>query len=285
MEHHQPSRTAQGAALHRAAHQLLDRPLVFEDPLVLKMVGQEAEAALRSGADPHAAAERKGLRAFLVVRSRYSEDCLAEAYASGLRQYVLLGAGLDTFAYRATSKYPDLKIFEVDHPTTQAWKHERLAQEAIVVPPSVVYAPVNFERETLAQGLLRASFDTREPALFAWLGVVPYLTEEAVKATLAFIAGTMTKGSAVIFDYAEPVDRHDSAAERAAFQAMAERVAQAGEPFLSFYDPQELSRALKAMGFSETRDLGGAELNARYFASRDDGLRLGGRAHLMHAVV
>ncbi|MBI3676404.1 MAG: class I SAM-dependent methyltransferase [Proteobacteria bacterium] len=284
MEHHQPSRTAQGAALHRAAHQLLDRPLVFEDPLVLRMVGAEAEAALRSGTDPHSGRERRGLRAFLVVRSRYSEDCLSEAYARGVHQYVLLGAGLDTFAYRAAAKFPELKIFEVDHPATQGWKRARLAQERVAIPRAVVYTPVDFERETLADGLARAGFETTKPALFAWLGVVPYLTDDAVKNTLRFIAQTMPQGSAVIFDYSEPADWHN-AEERAAFQAMAERVAQAGEPFRSFYRPEELSHALTAMGFSQTRDLDATELNARYFSSRDDGMRLGGRGHLMHAVV
>ncbi len=284
MELQQPSRTAQGAALHRAAHQLLDRPLVFEDPLVLKMVGAEAEAALRSGADRHASNHTQSLRAFLAVRSRYSEDCLAEAYAHGLRQYVLLGAGLDTFAYRAAMKFPQLKIFEVDHPATQGWKRERLQEESIAIPSSVVYTPVNFESETLGEGLGRVGFDTKAPALFAWLGVVPYLSEEAVMGTLRFVASTMAKGSAIIFDYSEPAEA-SSAEERARFQEMARRVAEIGEPFRSFYKPQALAQALRAMGYSKARDLGARELNAQYFAERDDGLRLGGRGHLMHATV
>lgn len=284
MELHQPSRTAQGAALHRAAHQLLDRPLVFEDPLVLKMVGAEAEAALRSGADRHAGNHAQSLRAFLAVRSRYSEDCLAESYARGVHQYVLLGAGLDTFAYRAATKFPRLTIFEVDHPATQGWKRERLREEHIAIPSSVVYTPVNFESETLGEGLARVGFDTKQPALFAWLGVVPYLSEEAVMGTLRFVAGTMAKGSAIIFDYSEGL-ANASAEERTRYQQMASRVAEIGEPFRGFYDPRVLAQALTAMGFSQARDLDAGELNARYFTARDDGLRLGGRGHLMHAVV
>ena len=183
MEDNRPSRTAQGAALHRAAHQLLDNPPVFADPLALKIIGDEAERELRNSQNDLYPEGRVGLRAFIAARSRFSEDTLAEAVKSGVRQYVLLGAGLDTFAYRAAKMFPGLSIFEVDHPATQGWKRQRLAEAGIAVPDALTYAPLNFETETLAHGRARAGFDTNAPAVFAWLGVVPYLTQDAIMAT------------------------------------------------------------------------------------------------------
>lgn len=281
MQLNTPSRTAQGAAMHRAAHQLIDRPPVFADSLALRIIGDEAAAELRAGRDPRAMTQVRGLRLFIATRSRFTEDCLAEATARGVRQYVLLGAGLDTFAYRAPRE--GLRVFEVDHPATQGWKRARLEEISVTAPQWVTYAPVDFEHETLRDGLARAGFDFAEPAMFAWLGVTPYLTHDAVTSTLSFIA-SLTKGSEVVFDYAEPADKHD-AQQRAHFEAMAARVAQAGEPFRSFYEAGPLTRDLKALGFSLAEDWNADTLNARYFAHRADGLKLRGRGHLMRARV
>jgi len=285
MDLNQPSRTAFGAALHRAAHQILDIPPVFADPLALKIVGEEAEGALRRGEDPHAARNTRqtALRALIAARSRLTEDCLDEAYGRGVRQYVLLGAGLDTFAYRAGARYCGLAVFEVDHPATQGWKRARLKDARISVPPSVTYAPVDFERETLTDGLSRAGFDSARPALFAWLGVTPYLTRDAVMATLGTIAG-LAGGTEVIFDYPEPAKNH-TMASRLAYYALAARVAAIGEPFKSAFEPKALARDLLGIGFSYIEDLGAGALNARYFAGRADGLHLRGHAHLMRARV
>ena len=283
MEDNQPSRTAQGAALHRAAHQLLDKPPVFADPLALRIIGSEAETELRKGTDPHTEGGRVGLRAFIAARSRFSEDTLAETVAQGLHQYVLLGAGLDTFAYRAAKAFPGLSVFEVDHPATQGWKRQRLAEAGIAIPDELTYAPVNFETETLADGLARAGFDAKAPAVFAWLGVVPYLTRDAIMATLRFIAG-LPRGTTVIFDYGEPASARDPAAA-AAHKAMADRVAASGEPFRSFFMADELKRDVAALGFSRVDDFEAATLNERYFNGRDDGLRLRGSGHLMRARV
>lgn len=281
MEQHQPSRTAQGAAMHRAAHQLVDRPPVFADPLALSIVGAEAETDLRAGRD-WPGAGRPGLRAFLAVRSRYTEDSLAEAVGRGVGQYVLLGAGLDTFAYRAGAA--GLTVFEIDHPSTQAWKRSRLAEAGIAVPTSVIYAPVDFETETLAEGLARGGFDASRAAFFAWLGVTPYLEPETVMATLRYIAETMRKGSEIVFDYAEPVANLDPV-QRTGFEAMATRVATLGEPFRGFFEPAPLAHAIRAMGFSDVEDLDAGALNARYFLNRTDGLMLTGRAHMLKARV
>jgi methyltransferase (TIGR00027 family) len=281
MEQNQPSRTAQGAAMHRAAHQLVDRPPVFDDPLALKIIGEEAATELREGREARAMTPSSGLRAFIATRSRFTEDCLAEAMARGVSQYVLLGAGLDTFAYRATRK--GLRVFEVDHPATQAWKRARLSQVHIATPEWVTYAPVDFERETIREGLARVGFDFSQPAVFAWLGVVPYLTEEAVMGTLSFVA-SLAKGSEIVFDYAEKPGK-ESPEQRAHFEAMAERVAASGEPFRSFFDATTLQRDVEKLGFSFVENLNAAVLNARYFQGRSDGLALRGRGHLMHARV
>lgn len=284
MEAHQPSRTAQGAAMLRAAHQFLDKPPVFADPLALRIIGAEAESELRKFQDaPQTDRPRTGLRAFIAARSRFSEDTLAEAVGLGVRQYVLLGAGLDTFAYRAAKNFPGLSVFEVDHPATQGWKRQRLAETGIAVPDVLTFAPVNFETETLAHGLVRAGFDSDKPAVFAWLGVVPYLTHDAIMATLRFIAG-LPKGTTVIFDYGEPAStRHE--ASRIAHEEMAARVAANGEPFRSFFPPEDIMRDVKSAGFSQVEDFDSQMLNARYFRDREDGLELRGAGHLLRARV
>ena len=281
MEPNQPSRTAQGAALHRAAHQLLDRPPVFADALALKIVGPEAAKSLKDGSDRHVMVEFAPLRAFIAVRSRFTEDCLGEAYANGVRQYAILGAGLDTFAYERAKVFDGLSIFEIDHPATQGWKREKLKEAQIVPPSSLTYAPVNFESETIREGLVRAGFDFGKPAWFAWLGVTPYLSREAIVATLSLIA-SLKPNSGVVFDYAEP-PQGDSAS--LGFRAMSERVAAIGEPFKSFFMPDEISTLLREIGFATIESLGAMELNARYFSSRADGLKLLGRGHMMKASV
>ena len=218
----------------------------------------------------------------MAARSRYAEDGLAGAVADGVRQYVVLGAGLDTFAYR--NPYADLRVFEVDHPATQAWKREQLQAAGIAIPQSLTFVPVDFERQTLAEGLGQAGFDLSSEAFFSWLGVTPYLTREACMSTLSLIA-TMPAGSGVVFDFAvDPALLN--AGQRQALEALSERVARYGEPFQLFFDPGKLQDELKGIGFRRTEFLQGKELNARYFKDRDDGLLVrGGLGHLMGAWV
>ena len=182
-----PSRTALRVALRRAAHQLYDAPLVFKDPLAVSILGDKYADELRRIPMQPERGFAVGLRSFLVARSRYAEENLARAVDAGMRQYVLLGAGLDTFGCR--NPYDGLRVFEVDHPATQAWKRELLGRSGIPVPESLTFAPVDFEYQTLAKQLAAAGFDFDAPAFFGWLGVVPYLTLEAFRATLAFISG------------------------------------------------------------------------------------------------
>jgi methyltransferase (TIGR00027 family) len=277
----EPSRTARGAALQRAAHQLLESPTVFEDPVALRMFGADGVRWLGQNLDRYRTQASRAMRAFLVMRSRYAEDELAKAHARGVRQYVVLGAGLDSFAYR--NPHRNLRVFEVDHPSTQAWKRQRLAAQSIAVPRSTVFAPVDFERQTLADGLRAAGFRADRPAFFSWLGVTIYLSPGAVAGTLRTIAAC-APGSGVVFDFAPPPETLNEAERRGHFASSA-RVALAGEPWIGYYVPDSLARELRATGFSQAAVLGAAEMNERYFSARADGFRMVGSGRVMSAQV
>ena len=268
--------------MRRAAHRLLDDPRVHEDPLAVEILGPEQAAALR--ADPRrleTGAMAPILRAFLAVRSRVAEDALAESVAAGVRQYVILGAGLDTFAYR--NPHPALRVFEVDHPATQAWKRERLAEARIAVPDGMAFVAVDFDENLpLAAGLRAAGLLEGEPAFFSWLGVTPYLEPESVLATLAALVPLAAGGGGVAFDYRVPTESLEPSA-RAAIEALAARVAAAGEPFRGAFEPEALAAAMRGMGFREIRDLDANALNAAFFAGRADRLRVGGTGHVLTA--
>jgi methyltransferase (TIGR00027 family) len=275
------SRTAQRVAIRRAAHQLLDLPRVFDDPLALRIIGSEAAEELRSNPKEDHAFSR-AFRAFMAARSRYAEDELARAVALGVRQYVVLGAGLDTFAYR--NPHAGLRVFEVDHPATQLWKREQLQEAVIPIPPSLNFVPTDFERQTLADGLAQSEFNATAAAFFSWLGVTPYLTRDACMATLGFIA-KMPAGSGVVFDFAVDPELLN-AGQRQALDALSARVARYGEPFQLFFDPAKLQQDLEMLGFHRTEFLQGKQLNERYFKDRKDGLLVRGSiGHLMGAWV
>jgi methyltransferase (TIGR00027 family) len=276
MQDAQPSRTAQRVALRRAAHQLLDVPRVFEDPLAIAIAGPDAVAKDRSSFS-------RALRAFIAVRSRYAEDQLARAVQRGVRQYLVLGAGLDTFAYRNPLGSSGLHVFEVDHPATQEWKRERLREANIAIPDQMTFAAVDFETQSLDVRLQEAGFRKQQPAFFSWLGVTPYLSRPAFDSTIQFIAG-LPSGSGLAFDFA--VERSLlSPIQQLALDALAERVARAGEPFQLFFDPAALVSDLARLGFGDIEDLTGDQINARYFAGRSDGLSVAGGGHLLSAQV
>lgn len=265
-------------ALRRAAHQLLDEPRVFDDPLALRIIAAEDAAALR--ADPRAQDATpfdRALRAFLAARSRIAEDALARAVGAGVRQYVVLGAGLDTFAYR--NPHPGLVVYEVDFPATQEWKRARLELARIAVPASVRFAPVDFERQSLTAELAAAGLDAAQPVWFSWLGVTPYLERAAVMATLRDIQALAGPNGGVAFDYG--LDRSAmTILQRAVSAALEARVRRAGEPFRSGFVPSALIADLRAMGFDEVEDLSPEAIDARYFAGRRDGLRVGSLGHM-----
>jgi methyltransferase (TIGR00027 family) len=212
----------------------------------------------------------RDFRAFMAVRSRYVEDQLAKSVAQGVRQYVVLGAGLDTFAYR--NPFPSLHVFEVDFPATQQWKQSMLAEAQIELPANLTFVPLDFEHRTLAEELPNAGFGLQAPAFFGWLGVVPYLTLAAFRATLATIA-QLPQGSAVGFDYALSPQTL-SPVGRIAFDALAARVAAAGEPFQLFFTPAEMEAELRTAGFHQIEQLDYERLNHLYFNNRADGLKL-----------
>jgi methyltransferase (TIGR00027 family) len=279
-----PSATAQRVAMRRAAHQLLDDPKVFDDPLALRIIGKESASALQ--ADPHrfeATPLSPYLRAFVAARSRYAEDKLAAGVRHGVCQYVILGAGLDTFAYR--NPYPEgvLNVFEVDHPKTQAWKRARLEEIGITLRGDLTFAPVDFETQTLAERLQATGCDPGKCTFFSWLGVTEYLTTEAVMATLRFIASAPL-GSGVAFDYMISPSLL-TPGQRTRFDELARRVASAGEPWQAFFEPGLLTRDLRSMGFGYVEDKGPEEVNAMYFKNRKDGLRVGSLSHLIYAQV
>ena len=276
-----PSFTAQRTAMHRAVHQLLDNPRVFEDPLAIAILGEEA-ARLKSQLDRFDTAGARRIRAFLTARSRYAEDKLTAAIVRGATQYVILGAGLDTYPYRST--HSQLRVFEVDHPATQAWKRTRLEAAGIAIPSSLTFVPTNFEEKTLSSALQSSGFQEDKVSFFSWLGVTPYLTATSALATLAFI-GSLPAGSGVVFDYA--IERSSlNSEEQLAMDGLASRVARAGEPLRLFLDPRALERMLRVAGFSEVEDLGPAEIDARYLADRPDGLKVAaGFAHLVNVSI
>lgn len=284
MEENRPSRTALRVAMRRAAHQILDDPKVFIDPLALRILGM----GNMSSKDAHHkwldnTPLSRVLRASLVARSRYAEDELHAAIKRGISQYVILGAGLDTFAYRNPYPQDALHVFEVDHQSTQAWKRNRLDEAGIPIPRTLTFSPVDFETDTLEDGLRRAGFDAGKCTFFSWLGVTMYLTSNAIGSTLRFVV-SMPAGSGIVFDYMISPSLLNPAA-RKVFDGLAQRVAQAGEPFETFFDPSSLRASLMNMGFAQVEDIEPGEMDARYFGGRGDELRAGRLAHVMHARV
>ncbi len=255
----EPSRTALAAATHRAAHQVLEQGAIFADPLALTILGQDAETVAQDALDHP---DRRGMRFFIAARSNLAETWLAQGVDErGVGQVVVLGAGLDTFAYRHPLA-ARLKVFEVDHPATQAWKRRRLSDAGVEAPDSLTFAPVDFERDQLLDGLAAAGFDATVRTFFVWLGVVPYLTEAALRATLSVIA-SLPGGGEVVFDYSDPPAAL-APEHQALHAARAERVASLGEPWLSHFEPSELEALLLDLGFAQVEDLGPPELAEHY---------------------
>jgi methyltransferase (TIGR00027 family) len=235
-----PSRTAMGAALLRALHQDLDDPVLFADPLAWAVLGADRSAALEE------AQPRSRLRLFVALRHRFAEETLAAAYERGTRQCVVLGAGLDTLAYR--NPHADLRVFEVDHPDTQAWKRSRLAEAGIA--EAATYVGVDFERDSLLGRLVEEGFDATAATVFVWLGVVPYLSREAVRATLSAVASV--PGAEVVLDHVG-TDRDGASRDR--LDTLSERVAGLGESFTAPWAPGEMSALLTEVGLTEVDEL------------------------------
>ncbi|WP_431824726.1 SAM-dependent methyltransferase [Burkholderia sp. F1] len=276
-----PKPSAQRVATLRAAHQLLDDPLILEDRLALKILGSANEAAVRSTPDHYDDPLSKALRMSVVVRSRYTEDEWRKAARNDVSQYVILGAGLDTYAYR--EDHQARRIFEVDLPATQQWKRECLSAADIEIPASLTYVPMDFEHDTLTRALSEAGFRKDAPAFFSWLGVSVYLEEEAILETLRFIA-SCAAGSAVVFDYVVTPTLL-APMEQLGMELIRAKVAESGEPWKSHFDPAALPDKIRSLGFGEANNVSPENLNDIYLTGRQDGFRMGGSTRLMHAIV
>jgi methyltransferase (TIGR00027 family) len=273
------SSTARGVALLRAAHLVIDgKPPVLNDTVVARLLGGDIEAQIHARAAELQAPTVRGLRSHVVLRSRFAEDALRDAVADGAEQYVPLGAGLDTFAYRQPWAHR-LTIIEVDHPASQAAKRAALAAAGIEIPPNVRFADVDFERETLSHGLARCGVETAKRTFFSWLGVTMYLTRDAIEATLRTVLA-FPRRSEIVFTFAPPNPDTGSAAAK-----IAEGAASAGEPWISYFTPEEVGAMLRSLGFSDASFLSREEAVRRYYANRTDGFAAPRRVSIVTARV
>jgi methyltransferase (TIGR00027 family) len=265
-----PDSTAVRVALWRAMHVQADpAPHVLADEIGLRLA--DPADGWRDRGDMHPDGTRT-FRASIVVRSRFVEDLVAEQAARGVSQYVLLGAGLDTFVQRRPDLAAGLTVFEVDRPGPQAWKRGRLIELGYGIPAGLRLVPDDFETDgSWWARLAAAGFDTSRPAVVASLGVSMYLTREANQATLGQLAG-LAPGSTVVMTFQPPLELVD-AADRPG-RMFSENAARAsGTPFISFFSPAQILGLAREAGFPLVRYVPAAELNQRYFGGRDDGLR------------
>ncbi len=275
-----PKPSALSVAHLRAAHQLLDQPLILDDPLALKILGPDGEAALRANPQQYDNPVSAVMRTTIAVRSRLAEDCRQAAQKEGADQYAILGAGLDTYAWRASLPAP-ATVYEVDLPGVQQWKRERLQAAGMEEPPQLRFVPIDFARQNLHEALSAAGFDWQRPAFYSWLGVSMYLCEDEVMQTLSTIAQS-APGSSIVFDYLLDPELL-SPMERSAMQMFGARLAAQGEPWRSHFMPDRLEARLRQLGFRQVEHFTAEQLSERYLAGRGDGLRLGGTTRLLRA--
>jgi len=276
MKSDEPSRMALMVARQRAAHQLLDHGAILDDPYAVRILGEHEANVLQAFNDQPLMSLG---RLFTAARSRIAEDALAKAVERGVRQVVILGAGLDTFALR-NPHAARISIFEVDHPATQAWKRQRLVGAKLEPPPWLTFVPIDFERDDLPQKLNSAGFQRICAAFFTWLGVVPYLTRNAIEDTLDYI--TSIPNSEVVFDYAEPPETwtEDMKAYAVARMAHLEKI---NEQWVGRFEPSAIATILRSHGFDDIEDISFQQVVARF--GRDvQGLATGqAGVHVVHA--
>lgn len=283
MEQANRSRTAEIPAIMRALHQTTDEePKILQDPIASRLVDT-------TGRDQDWLAQfvrhgfAKRWRAGFVMRSRYAEDCLAEGVARGVRQYVILGAGLDTFAYRQGCSASALRVYEVDHPETQRWKRDRLAAASIAIPSNLTFVPTDFESITLPDALQATGFASDAETFCSWLGVTQYLSSETIDAALRFVL-SLPHSSEIVFSFILPQEELEGV-EADAVQTAARRAAEVGEPWLSRFHADYLQAKLRAMGFPRVIHLTPEDAHERYFRNRRDRLEARRGEQLMRAIV
>lgn len=303
MEPRQKSMTALSSAYVRALHHAHDDPKIFDDPIAPRLLTaseresfdtlmsdglERFDSALAASCPDRHAQARCYLRAVasaaeILTRARYAEDILVEVIRNGVRQYVLVGAGMDTFAFRQPVPTPGLQVFEVDHPATQAFKRQRLAEAELVPPATLHFVPVDLAYESLGTALAQSPYVAHVPTCFAWVGVTPYLDRDAVFATLQAIRSVTTVGSHLVFDYFD-TDAFvpDKVAKRV--RVFIENVRRLGEPFYAGLDPDTLSADLLRVGFRLREHLHPQDMEARYFQGRTGGYQACEHAHFVWAV-
>lgn len=269
-----PSPSAFRVAIARALHQLLDAPLVLADPYALGCLGPETAAALLLDPDAHNDVAGRSLRAGIVARSRFAEDRVLRAIASGVHQYAIAGAGLDTWALRTAQTLPAVHVYELDQPQMLAWKRQACDANGWALPPRLHRVPVDLREDTIVAALAAGDADLAAPIVVAILGVLVYLEPQAVERTIEALQA-LPAGSALVLDY-----RLDEEClppiERSMMQFTARLMAAGGEPWLSSSAPERMRALLASTGFDVEEDLGPTELNARYFVRRRDGLQIAG---------
>jgi methyltransferase (TIGR00027 family) len=294
VEQGRSSYTAMVSALMRAAHRLVDdAPYIFDDPYAARLIGLADEAALRAalssfqaelssrGSPPLADAWIRTARLCGALRDRVADEQLTSALSRGVRQCVILGAGFDSCAYRRTD-LAAVRIFEVDHPATQAQKIARLQELGINTPANLSYVAVDFEAgHAVHAHLLRSGYRPDEPVFFSWLGVIWYMTPGAIDQRLREIAAS-APGSEVVFDYVVPQELLPSEG-RAVLSVLQEVASNRGEPGRTYFEPAQLAQYLHRLGFEHLVDIGAELGNARYCAQRTDDLRIPEFLHVCSA--
>ena len=272
-----PSRTALMVARQRAAHQLLDRGSILHDPFAVKILSEDEKDVLQfASAHPQASIGRL----IVAARSRIAEDALSAAVERGIRQIVILGAGLDTFALRNPHGPQETRIYEVDHPATQSWKRQRLASAQIALSSCLTLVPVDFERDDVGEKLISAGFQQNSPAFFTWLGVVPYLTQDAISRTLDYMSSI--RNSEVVFDYLEPPEAFSDEL-RQLEKERTEQLKKIDERSVSRFEPAGIAAILRAHGFRAIEDINYQEMASR-FGRYIQGLAPGNAGvHVVHA--
>jgi methyltransferase (TIGR00027 family) len=275
---------AEGTALLRAAHQILDDdPKILDDPLAVKLLGANTRERIDADLERQQSSYLRNARTFAVLRGRYVDDELTATIARGVRQYVILGAGLDTTPYRSAHPGKELATFEVDHPDTQRWKLERLERANIPIPPNLQHVTIDFEHQSLDEALAAAGFDFDLPTFFSWLGVTYYLTPDRVFDTFRFVA-KMPPASQITFDFTL-ADSELDAEGLEGFKTISRHLEKYGEPWLARFSPGQLAQDLRKLGFGEVTHFNQKMARDLYLRDRADGLALNPMMQLMSAIV
>jgi len=262
-----PGHTATLAAVGRTIHAGADRPLVV-DHLALGLAGEPGAALLEQLTSQLPEASRQSLGLAFAIRTRFVEDAVAHAIEEGIGQYVVLGAGLDSFAYRRSDLGGRLRIFEVDRAASQAWKRSRLREMGVTVPASVSFVPLDHETDDLRDGIVRAGFDPSSPAIFSAIALTQYLARPAIDRILKLVA-SLPSGSRLVVTYVVPATELSETAAAGLAWTMSQ-AAERGEPFLSLFSPVEFEELLTRAGFSRAEETGPHELRQMYLADRPD---------------